>query len=330
MRASYSSILKALETFVLTSFVFVCVGLVGINAQARESVDESSAENQAREIRPVSVAIEEGRTTRSILVGHLKGFEPSKTSRSIVPDGIAIPSNADGSMNEVTFTIINGGGRFEKTGSSIYTRTITNGQIEIPAIVAGTNGDEGSIRILIGGVQIVKDIRLATVPVGSMASLNQYIDGSDAALIDSGDGYAVVDESRWNNIPDDSVTEDFTENGLSVAAPTLGLCIRTPLGPGKVKYNGFSPWAVGKRYSYKPENSSSLRRGSGSSDDVDAVYRYSWGCGTALKVPNSCTLTINNSGSLSSCCNAAMAALGHTVKWVNPSSHGFPRCPLAP
>jgi hypothetical protein len=200
--------------------------------------------------------------------------------------------------------------------------------IYLPEIAAAKSGDEGIIRINVNGRQLYDDIRVATVSKTDLELARGYFPFGSRSVIGQNTGYMIVDENKVENVSQDTVTQIFSEDGKETFDE--GLCIRTPFGPGKVNYNGFSPWAVGKRYSYKPESSGTLSRGSGTSDNVDAVYRYSWGCGTALKVPDSCTLTINNDGSLNTCCNAAMAALGHTVKWVNPTSHGFPRCPLAP
>jgi hypothetical protein len=110
-------------------------------------------------------------------------------------------------------------------------------------------------------------------------------------------------------------------------ASMASVCIRTPLGPGVVDWTTPNPSGPEWRYSVKPESTSALVHGAAPSQNSDAVFRYYWGCGIALKVPDSCTLTINN-GSASQCCNAAIASLGYVVQWVNPSAHGFPNCPL--
>lgn len=320
------SAFTSMAFFLLVAFL----GASGASAQFRIDEEIESVPGQsAREQRPVSIVIEEGASAPEILIGHSADSKRRGSAEKAIADSpLELGKNEDGSG--VVFTIVNGGGKFAATGSSFQSRQITGGVLRLPAIESGKADDEGVIRVLVDGRQIVDDIRIATVPAGGINSLRQYISEDDPALIAMGEDYAVVDESKWEDIPLDAVTEEITAEGMRVAAPSLGLCIRTPFGPGKVKYNGFSPWAAGKRYSYKPENSNTLRKGSGSSDDVDAVYRYIWGCNSAYKVPNSCTMTINSNGSWSACCNAAMMALGHKVKWVNPTSHGFPRCPISP
>jgi hypothetical protein len=107
-----------------------------------------------------------------------------------------------------------------------------------------------------------------------------------------------------------------------------GACIRTPFGPGWVNWGMANP--SGSGFSVKPESSWSLIWATAPSQNCDGVYRRSWGCNSALKVPDSCTANVASNGSVSCCCNAALAALGYVCQWVNPSSPaiGWPACPL--
>src|SRR5690606_801055 len=114
------------------------------------------------------------------------------------------------------------------------------------------------------------DIRISTVPIGSLNELRMYISDDNKALIKMGDNFAVVDEEKWTDMPLTTVSEEYDADGQKLNTSSFGVCIRVAWGPGKVKWNGFNPWSVGKRYSYKPENSNSLKRGSGSGNNVDA------------------------------------------------------------
>ena len=122
-----------------------------------------------------------------------------------------------------------------------------------------------------------------------------------------------------------NATEGTTDMALAAAQPeaeaaALGLCIRVAWGPGKVKWNWSNPQASPYYYSYKPESATALKWASAPEDDLDAMYKRSWSACNALKVPDSATITVNSNGTWSKCENAAMAALGHVVKWVNTCS----------
>ncbi len=312
-------------------FLTLCavITLVSIGGNARAQVrDDAETKTVTPEKAPISIVIREGSTTGKILLGSTSAARKGISEAKLANETVDLGTPSDESEGKFTFTIVNGGGKFESTSSSLVSTEISTDLIYIPEIVSGKADDEGVIRVMFDGRQVFPDIRLATVSDAELAKARGYFPFGSAAVIDQKDNYLIIDESKIADLPEDSVSTEIGEEGMPVN--TDGLCIRAAWGPGKVKYDGFSPWAVGKRYSYKPESSNTLKKGSGSSDEVDAVYRYSWGCGTALKVPDSCTLTIKNNGNLETCCNAAMMALGHKVKWVNPTSHGFPRCPIAP
>jgi hypothetical protein len=111
----------------------------------------------------------------------------------------------------------------------------------------------------------------------------------------------------------------------------LGVCIRTPLGPGKVKWGMANPRAAG--YSVAPESRPALIWAVAPEQSIDAVYRSSWGCGSAFKVPDHCTATVGANGSLSCCCNAAASLVFGTCRWVNTMDNSvdgryFADCPL--
>ncbi len=320
----------SIPTVMVAALAYFTFGdLITLESTHAQTGGRSAAADQRIDFSPrphISIVIEEGAESPRILVGTI-GSADSKGERPI-GGKIEIPASLE-SDGRITFTI-SGGGKFESTEGPLTTLSPEAGKVYLPSIKAGRDGDEGLISVLAEGKPLITDLRVASLPAGGITKLKGFISETDPAVIAMGDKFAVIDEDLWKDRPAGSVSFTIESDGEKIEEAADGLCIRTPFGPGKVNYNGFSPWAVGKRYSYKPESSSALKKGSGSSDELDALYRYSWGCGTALKVPDSCTATVYNNGSIGSCCNAAAAALGHTLKWVNPSSHGFPRCPISP
>jgi hypothetical protein len=208
----------------------------------------------------------------------------------------------------------------------------------IPEIHSFAVHEESRVRIQTSHGTVIS--RVVTVPAGGISGIKAYFGEASPGVIALGQHHAVVDESKLQ-VDDnsgtarriDSVGSTGFGKGLSRALPratppsTNDICIRTPLGPGVVNWTIPNPSGPEWLYSVKPETSTALVRAAAPSQDIDGVYRYYWGCGIALKVPDSCTLTINN-GSASACCNAAMELLGHTVQWVNPSAIGWVNCPL--
>lgn len=124
-----------------------------------------------------------------------------------------------------------------------------------------------------------------------------------------------------------------TQTMTPVGAQAAGVCIRGPLGPGRVNWKFANPGQSGAKYSVKPETSVPLVWAKSPAQDIDGIYRMAWGNCTALKVPDSCTVDVNSDNTMSACCNAAMATLGHVVKWTNTCSSssaeaGWPDNPL--
>jgi hypothetical protein len=176
----------------------------------------------------------------------------------------------------------------------------------------------------------------------------------NVAFLDTGSHHYVIDLRLVTNDTgiDGQVEGDNTEFSilplmlppkLRVRSDSLdslsGVCIRTPLKPGKVFWDFPRPREDGK-YSILPEGSScpdcSLQWAAGSQQDVDGIYRCSWGCGKAFKVPDSCDLHVTNKNfSYWYCCNAAAWAAGKKLKWVNTrgsdpknKEKDWPDCPL--
>ncbi len=214
------------------------------------------------------------------------------------------------------FEIIGGGATFADGSQATYTEG--HSTIVFPAILPSPNLYEQSIlRVKREGDlrPLWNDMTITSVPEGNV---NQFMSmNPQAGLIDVDKNYVIVDLAVF-------VANDRLATGEGASED---LCVRVAWGPGKVKWDFSNPSGAG--YSVKPESSSNITAACCSSQDVDGVYRSSWGCCNALKIPDSCTVTFYSNGSYSYCCNAAMMQLGHVVQWINPCSlNDWPNCPL--
>ncbi len=105
----------------------------------------------------------------------------------------------------------------------------------------------------------------------------------------------------------------------------VSLCIRPIWGPGKVVWAFSNPGQNGAKYSVLPENGYSLIWAQPPEQNVDGIYRASWGSCIAYKIPDSATATFYSAESWEVCYNAfACAVLGHCPKWVNPCDNNSP------
>jgi hypothetical protein len=106
-------------------------------------------------------------------------------------------------------------------------------------------------------------------------------------------------------------------------AETYGLCIRTPLGPGDVKYD-FNP--NGSEWRRKPESSSQWVGAVKAKRNADGIHRNGWGC-SVYKIPDYCSATVKSNGAIDCCCNAAAAAIDGGCRWTTYSGIGAPKPP---
>lgn len=105
----------------------------------------------------------------------------------------------------------------------------------------------------------------------------------------------------------------------------LSLCIRPIWGPGKTRWTFSNPGQNGAKYSVLPEYGSSLIWARPPEQNVDGIYRASWGSCKAYKIPDSATATFYSAESWKVCYNAfACHVLGHCPKWVNPCDNRSP------
>ena len=337
-----SSMILVIALFIALNFPLSAVGF----GQDRETDSKSkmaevfqeaqgaTAWSRTMPARPVSLVIEEGYQLPSLLLAKLKNWKgteiASSRGSSIINESIDITGQPDySSSSEVIFTVSGGGARFKNVERITATRTVENGLINTPDIIPGPTNDESFITVLIGGQVVLDNLRVATLPAGGIQKLLRYIPATDPSLVILGDHYAVVDENKLTDVSDETVTlfgrvpggkkkrgDEFT---------TQGLCIRTIRPPGIVKWYINNPAGAG--FSYKPEGPNALVWASAPSNAIDGIYNKNWGCGIALKVPTSCTISWYSSY-YSACCNAAAAAIGKVPRWVNPGSIGWENCPL--
>jgi hypothetical protein len=236
----------------------------------------------------------------------------------VVEEGFVIPSFTlqYEQEAEVTFEITEGNARFGNVQA--VTKPASAGTISIPQIIPGPVYDESFIKITVNGERIFEDVRVATLPKDGITQLITGIGADNPAIIEASSHYAIVNETVLKSSEEQSEKKNLRRHCY----------FRTPRGPGEVDWQFSDPAGNGK-FSVKPESSSNLVWAKGwTTQDVDAIYSAYWGCGTALKIPDSCTLTVY-SNSEEGCCNYAMTLLGHVIRWVNTYNIStFPNCPL--
>ena len=105
----------------------------------------------------------------------------------------------------------------------------------------------------------------------------------------------------------------------------LGLCYAPIWRAGKVKWNFPNPGQNGARYSVLPESGGTLIWANPPEQDIDGIYRASWGSCRAFKIPNGSTATFHSPSSWNVCYNVfACHVLGKCPKWVNPCDNSSP------
>lgn len=311
------------------------IGLVGLTTPLIAQQSQTDSSQGRVKTQRISFLIEQGFILPPQALARFrkpKDTVDSIPDRFIINETVQVPGLVrNESSIELTFSMFEGNARFQSDEGVMATTLSMDGRIMTPAIISSTAYDESFFRVIYRGHTIIDRVRVATLPVGGIGNLGNRIIFADPSVITLGDHFAVVDESRITDVSDEAITFQSGENtNTAPNAPqtTASLCIRTPFAPGLVKWNFSNPGRTGAGFSVKPESSYALIWASAPSNAIDAIYNRQWGCGIALKVPDSCTVTWNSPSSWSSCCNATFAALGYVPKWVNPAQHNFPYCPL--
>ena len=262
----------------------------------------------------------------------------------VIEDGFASPPqglmdvDVKGCTN-FAMTIVSGNARFEKGRQTASTTICSSGTLTLPTLTPGPLNDESYVDIRILAVEagrVVGQVRVATIEQGGIDRLRALLPEDSRAYIALGDHYALIDQTLLPTDDTRAISGTLTDGhpqmkGESSSNATEGICIRPIWGPGYVEWAMSDPAGAG--YSVKPEEGNDLVWGQAPSQAIDGVYRQSWGCCTALKVPDSCTVTIYEDGSIYWCCNATAYYLGYRVTWVNPCDNnspegGWPDCPL--
>jgi len=123
------------------------------------------------------------------------------------------------------------------------------------------------------------------------------------------------------------------DNSIELGAriEPLGICY-APLwrNYGLVKWQFSNPGQNGAKYSVKPEWSSSLVWANPPEQQIDGIYRSSWGSCTAYKIPNAATATFYSADSWDVCYNwVACQVGGKCPGWIDPCSlNDWPDDPL--
>jgi hypothetical protein len=326
--------------------------LVGVAAPLARVAPSRAQEPQPRDGRRLSFLVEQGYVLPSQLLvgveneGAARTAPSDRSNRLIFAEPVRLPqrSKTDAPF-DVTFTI-SGNARFESAQGLIAVTGAENGVIVTPPIVAGTAFGESFVRVMVDGQTVIENLRVATLEAGSIGNLTRIIGADDPGLIVLGDHYAVLDESKMREttqtvtgrveLPSkiDGKSVDDTWNRVAPKIDqqrvTSGVCIRSPFGPGWVNWHWSSsnPWAT-NGWAYKPETLNVVYRADDlAGDAIDGLYKISWGCGTAFKVPDSCTVDMYQGDStIYYCCNAAAWAAGHRAEFVSSSALGGPPCP---
>src|SRR5581483_8663218 len=121
-----------------------------------------------------------------------------------------------GAREAVVFRLDGGSARFEASGSRVLRSTVGAGIVELPPIKAGSANEEGVVKILLDGQEIIEGIPLVTVPVGTIGELARYRADNEAAFLFLTEHAAVIDASKLTNLPDESVAEPISLDGSPV------------------------------------------------------------------------------------------------------------------
>ena len=334
----------------LLGFVLVCFNLSTqiVPAEAQES--QVLEKQQEKSTEHIVFLIEEDAVLPTQFFGKFKGnadeIKNSNPVRFLKSEELTLPNQrALRSTMDLNFSLSGGGASFEETRGRQMTATTQSGIISTPIIRAGAVYDVDFLTVMVEGQVIIESLRVATLPIGSIQKLLEYVPTGDPALITYGDSYAVIDDSKLSIETDEAVTgdefrlqEDSEKSQRRAASRMLSLCIR-PIW----EWHGIIKWQIsdpkGAGYSYKLEGPNELAWASAPQNYIDGIYNKRWGCNRALKIPTHCTVNWYSgsvdwySASYSYCCNISGILAGKGVpRWVTPGGGGeansWVACPL--
>jgi hypothetical protein len=255
-----------------------------------------------------------------------------------VEEGNLVPSlhlaDLANRVDEVILFEFIGSARFiEPVPRTLIERTAQSGQVVTPPFDPGRIHDESVLWISSQDGLVASPISVVVLPKGWVSRLVDIPLIADEALLFHSETVAVADQSlvqweRWEEFsPDHGDRNAHGKLSFQLQPEKFdplpgddewcpGGCIRVPWGPGLAIWTISPPSAFG--WSVKPEDSLALVPGSPPSQPIDAIYNSSWGCGVAIKVPDSCTATIGPSPVVECCCNHLAAQFGHYFQWKDP------------
>lgn len=231
--------------------------------------------------------------------------------------GSSVPERA-----EVELELV-GGAEFEG-GETRVARVLEGGSaLELPPVRL-VEAPMAALRVRVDGRVAMEDISIVGVPEGSLDELAAWRDAGGSMSFGAHD--ALLDAAAFEQALgecEDVVGAAVGDGELGRAEQALSfprLCIRTPFGPGKVKWENNSGFQVlpegggGRR----PLSSASPN---GSTQNVDALWHRNFGC-SFLKVPDHCTVTVDGPGDIDCCCNAATSIVAGRCRFTGPAEVG--------
>jgi hypothetical protein len=181
-------------------------------------------------------------------------------------------------------------------------------------------------------MKTISMMRMAAVAAWMMlgAGCATEQDLADEAVTEGQSGDVVAADDRDQAIPDVDSRGVRGSDGVPPAGVNVepegtarALCIRTPFGPGEVKWQNHP---ASTEWRSEVENGSRWVGARQGSQDTDGIHRNGWGC-TVYKIPDHCTLTVSSSGAFDCCCNAAASVIEGRCRWVPYQTIGAPRPP---
>ncbi len=236
-------------------------------------------------------------------------IEESYTSQ---PQTVATINGCD----TFTLDIASGAIRFANEAISLTLEACDT--LTLPEIFAAPTYDEGFIKITSEQQNKAERLRVATVEVGNIATLQDIL-GTDQTAAVFGKHFAFVDEDMLMESTEGIwLAMDINDENAQSRVVARGVCIRVPWGPGWVNWRFSNPRGAG--YSVKPEdpNVKHLVWPQTPGQDLDGLYNSNWENCTSYKVTSNCTIDVHSNGYAEHCCHAGFWLAGYRPHWINP------------
>lgn len=329
-------------------FGFALICFVKLNpvasVRAQESRVRKIEDTQGKGVDQISLLIEEGFTTPPLPLFNLNDESALEVSEKAAILGKHLELRDLVAQNtgidlEVVFRIEGGSAHFEQTGSGLIRSAVNNRVAMLPPITAERADEEQAIQVLVDGKEMVEKLSVVVLPKGTIKALQQFKAENEAAFLTFADHHAVIDTGKITNTHVDAIPVHLSLNSELLPSEEeiyqLKKLVRTPIfnSASDRRIGGLVYWQMsdpkGAGFSYLPENDNKLWWATPFANIVDGVYRKSWGCKIAVKVPSYCTAYVYNDR-ISGLCNPLYVIAG-TIRWVYPPKVGngvWPECPL--